>query len=661
MIPLHSQRLLYYGKDEPLPERIPLRAGPLSMFYENGDLRYIRLGNREVIRRWTVAARDRNWGTAPSVISNVRLEIEKDSFRISYECENLLNDIDFWWQGSITGSAFGAITFTMDGAARKTFLRNRLGFCILHPMQAAGAKARIEHVDGSTHESQFPERIASQLVIDGEIKPVAPFEEMRALSHEIEPGMWANLHFDGDIFEMEDQRNWTDASFKTYCTPLRIPFPVEVAEGERVVQSVTMRLSGTVEKKPRAKPAKTETELSILAAQSPLPRIGFGVAGHGQPLSKREIERLALLKPAHLRVDLALWQPDYADRLKQAAHEANALGAQLEIGLFLSDDAENELGALIDDLPKTLGVSTAKASKMVCRWLIFHRDENATSEKWIRLARERLGQSATIFSGTNIFFTQLNSSRPDAKTIRLLDGLCYAFNPQVHGFDNATIAECAEAQAETVRTARTFSRGLLLAITQITLKPRFKLSGVGPEPADQAFEGDPRQMSLFGAGWTACSLKYVSQAGGVESVTYYETTGRRGVMGSKSSAMGESPWQETANGVYPMVHVFADAAEFAGGTVARSRSTEPLKVDGIVLRKGRKTRAILANPTDETQTIIVNGVGARLRVRRLDETNVESAMKSPEAYRADQGELVKASGKKLRLELMPYALARIDF
>ena len=38
-------RVLYYGKDEPLPEQTQLRAGPLSMIFEAGDLRYIRLGS----------------------------------------------------------------------------------------------------------------------------------------------------------------------------------------------------------------------------------------------------------------------------------------------------------------------------------------------------------------------------------------------------------------------------------------------------------------------------------------------------------------------------------------------------------------------------------------------------------------------------------------
>ena len=42
--------------------------------------------------------------------------------------------------------------------------------------------------------------------------------------------------------------------------------------------------------------------------------------------------------------------------------------------------------------------------------------------------------------------------------------------------------------------------------------------------------------------------------------------------------------------VFPMFHVFADVNEFRGGEVLPSRSTRPLAVDGLVLRRGRSRR-----------------------------------------------------------------------
>ena len=76
--------VLYYGKAESLPARLALRAGPLSVFYEEGELRYIRLGDREVLRRVYVAVRDRNWGTILPKYTNVQLDqqSEREVYRV---------------------------------------------------------------------------------------------------------------------------------------------------------------------------------------------------------------------------------------------------------------------------------------------------------------------------------------------------------------------------------------------------------------------------------------------------------------------------------------------------------------------------------------------------------------------------------------------------
>ena len=139
----------------------------------------------------------------PLRLSNIREEIKDNSFRVIYDAENKQNEIDFFWQGTIIGEANGTITFTMKGEARSTFLRNRLGFCILHPIQeCTGQECIIENVNGAVIRAIFPRYIS----------PHPPFTDMRSIAHEVEPGVWAQVRFEGDIFETEDQRNWTEAS-----------------------------------------------------------------------------------------------------------------------------------------------------------------------------------------------------------------------------------------------------------------------------------------------------------------------------------------------------------------------------------------------------------------------------------------------------------------
>ena len=51
---------------------------------------------------------------------------------------------------------------------------------------------------------------------------------------------------EGDAFEMEDQRNWSDASYKTYVRPLRRPWPYSLPKGQKFTQAVRLQVSGTL-------------------------------------------------------------------------------------------------------------------------------------------------------------------------------------------------------------------------------------------------------------------------------------------------------------------------------------------------------------------------------------------------------------------------------
>jgi hypothetical protein len=650
------KNVLYYGKEEPLPEQKTLRAGPLSLIYEAGDLRYIRLGTHEILRRVYVAIRDHNWGTVAPILSNINMEIDQDSFRISYDVENKEDDIDFFWRGTITGDANGTIKLVMDGEARSTFRRNRIGFCILHPMECAGVGCEIEHVDGTIEKNAFPKYIGPQLVIDGIIHPVHPFDNMRAMTYDVVPGLQAEIRFEGETFEMEDQRNWTDASYKTYGTPLALPFPVEVQAGTKISQSVTLTLNGPI---PDSQLAETDDEGLTFSvgdtALRPLPYIGLGVASHGQPLTQKELTRLKALNLSHLRVGLRLSEPDYEAKLRQAAAEASELGIKLETALFLSDNAETELQAFANTLKQV--------KPPVCTWLIFHEAEKSTSEKWITLARQHLqsyDSSIKIGSGTNVFFTELNCNRPP---IQAMDLVCYSLNPQVHAFDNLSLVETLAAQASTVESARHFCGTLPIAVTPVTLQMRFNPNATGPEPEPEPGQLPPqvdkRQMSLFGAGWTAGSLKYLAESD-THSLTYYETTGWRGVMETEAGSPVPEKFQSFPGGVYPLYHVLADVGEFAGGKVMAATSSQSLKLNGLTLRKDGKIRVVLANLSPEPQQVLVQGLGRQVQIRILDESSVESAMHSPEEFRAQAGTPQQTTGGKLQLSLLPYAVARID-
>lgn len=644
-----SRNVLYYGEDRPLPERRLLRAGPLTAVYEDGDLRYVRLRDREILRRVYVSVRDRNWDTILPRLSNVAIMSGDDTFRISYDAENVANGIDFFWRGVIEGQADGTITFSMEGEARSTFLRNRIGFCVLHPIrECAGQPCRVEKVDGNVEEGTLPLHIA----------PHQPYADMRAISHLVATDLWAEVRFSGDIFEMEDQRNWTDASYKTYCTPLSLPFPVEVKQGTRIAQSVTLTLRGEVPFDAHVEPSSRVTFV-LGQALGPLPRIGLGLASHGGRLTPHEVERLKALNLAHLRADLWLARDDWEATLARAIGEARALGVPLELALILSDAAEDQIKALL----AAMNAAARSARPRVSRWLIFHQDEKSTTERWIRLARELLGgwqPDVPLVSGTNHFFAELNRNRPPAE---LLDGIAYSVNPQVHAFDIASLVENLAAQADTVESARQFSANRPIIVSPVTLRMRMNPNATAaepePGPGELPTRVDVRQMSLFGAGWTLGSLKYLAESG-TASVTYYETTGWLGVMETEAGSPLPDRFRSERGTVFPMYHVFADVGAFANGQVVSARSSDPLTVDGLAIQQNGRTRILLANFTDQPQTVDLGALADRAAVRQIDETNAEIAMRDPESFRDQAGTIVSSDQGNLTVTLRPYAVACVD-
>ncbi len=644
MLPLNTIR---WGTPAPQPERRALRAGPLTLFFESGDLRYIRLGDREVVRRIYVAVRDRNWGTIPVAISALQIEQAADHFSITFQADHRQDDIDFGWRGTITGDRRGTIAFSMDGAARSDFLRNRIGFCILHPPETcAGRSCVVEQHDGTRTTDEFPYHIA----------PNQPFVEMRAIAHEAAPGTWVELRFAGDIFEMEDQRNWTDASYKTYCTPLRLPYPAPVAAGETVAQTVTLTLAqgqlGTGTSAPDHGPHTLVTVGD--APLGPLPKLGLGVASHGQPLTATEIAHLRALHLAHLRVDLRLAQADWRERLAQATAEANALDAALEVALTLTDNAEAELAALVGALPDL--------APPVARWLVFHEREAVTSARWTALARRILAPAsspdAALGGGTDAYFTQLNRDRPD---LAPLDLVSFSINPQVHAFDDASLVETLTMQAAVVESARQFTGDTPLAISPITLRPRFNPDATAPpaapDPAQLPPEVDPRQASLFAAAWTVGSLAALAPTG-IASATYYETTGPRGLLATADAAPWP-PFDALPGAAFPVYHVLAAIGALRDGTVLSVTTSDALRATALAIRHDDRTHILLANLLPEPQTIALRVTGAHATLRLWTKPPPSPRCNPPKPSAQRHGDPRAITDGTLTLDLLPYAVAEV--
>lgn len=614
-------------------------------------LRRLGVGETEVLRGIYAAVRDHNWGTVPPRLENLQVESRPDSFRLRFDVDCRSGEIHFTWQGEIVGTSEGTVTFRCDGVARSGFLRNRIGFCVLHPlMGCAGQPCSVEHADGSIEHGKFPHHVS----------PHQPFRQLRALTHEPVPGLQVTVAFDGDVFETEDQRNWTDASFKTYCTPLALPFPVRVEAGTRIHQSVTVRLrqarQGRASVSLALEKRATCPALRVTAPGHPLhlmPPLGLCLASHGQPLSSTEEARLRMLRLSHLRADLVLSRPTWRDTLQRATCEAAALDSRLHLALHLTERAETELSEL--------AAAVTQLRSPVCLWLVFSEGQAFTPPELVPLTQRALSKLGPIpiAAGTNANFAELNRNRLSPETPPLP---CFSINPQVHAFDNLSLIENLEAQPQTVESAWEFARQPVV-VSPITLRPRFNAvatdEGRPPGPGELPPQVDPRQMALFGAAWTLGSIAALSQIGHIHSLTYYETTGWRGVMESETGSSRPREFPSVPGTVFPLFHVVAWLAGFA--QTAPVPSPDPQQLAGLALfGDQRQRRILLANLTGAAVSLELRLQAHTVRLTLLDETNVEHAMLHPEQFHALSGERLACPDGVASLTLKPHALGRLD-
>ena len=227
-----ERNVRYYGSNIDLPIVIPLRAGPLTMNYVSGNLRQIRYQNSEILRNIYIALRDHNWDTIENEISNEVFDIEDDSFNIKYKVVNKKDNIHFTWLANIIGTKEGKLNFSFEGEVLDDFKTNRTGFCLLHPIkESAGKTFRITQPEGVVVEGVLPIHIISE-------QPIPFFTDMLSMEYELEPGVKVKLEYTGELFEMEDQRAWTDGSYKTYTTPQRLPIPQEFIAGTKIINPI---------------------------------------------------------------------------------------------------------------------------------------------------------------------------------------------------------------------------------------------------------------------------------------------------------------------------------------------------------------------------------------------------------------------------------------
>ncbi|WP_432561804.1 hypothetical protein [Kineococcus sp. SYSU DK003] len=461
------------------PEPVPFGLGPWSgQVRRGGSLSDLEFCGVPVLRAVRAVLRDRDWRTAPATVATV--DRAAGGIRLTGEFldEGGEDTVHADWTLQVSATD-DALTVDLTATTRTAFARNRFGLVVLHRPDEAGTALQVTHPDGSTTATRFPVQIA----------PHQPARDVAALTWS-RPGVDVHVAFDGDVFEMEDQRNWTDASFKTYSTPLDVPFPVHLPAGATVRQRLVVRCATN------ATPAPVAPEpgpVTLVASGEPLPQWATTapVEGFQGPLL----------------VELVLPDPDWETELARA----RAAGRSLDVRLVTDDPAQ--LGPAVQALAGTPLVRLGVHS------LTTHV---STPELWTAL-RAAAPPDVPLVAGARSHFTELN--RTVAQLPADADGVVFASTPQMHDTGRDQVLEALAVQRLTARQAVATAAGRPVHVGPVTLRARFNAVATTPwRPGRDRVARDPRVDAPAFAAWVVASAAEFSVAG-VASVTFGDVGG----------------------------------------------------------------------------------------------------------------------------------------
>ena len=480
------------------------QSGSWSLALRDDELADIAFDGRPVVRSIRAVVRDSDWDTAPLVVE--RVDASDATLTLHVRSRALGSS----FRGVVQAQARGrGLVVLADLESERDFDTNRTGLVVLHLPATSGAALRVTHSSGVVEHTALPIAISPH-------QPVVDITGL-AWSH---AGLDVAMSFDGDVFEMEDQRNWTDASFKTYSRPLDLAFPYRVHAGEHVVQTVTIEVTTTdactrpaVGDHLRLVRGGAFPEIAVAAATAP----GAGPA--------RTADAAAVL------VELDLATANWRAALDRAASS----GAPLDVRFVLTEaQTADELHAAVRALrPLPVARVTAFPPTGDAR----HVSDAATISV-LRDALAEAGVTAAVVGGARSHFTELNREQhrlPDD-----LDGIVFSTTPLFHSRGTEQLIESVAIQRLVAAQAAQIALGRPVHIGPISLRPHFNdvattspprpvhpdlREGYGPALID-AFDSRIDAPEL--AAWTIASAAALAVPG-VATLSFFEEWGPRGI------------------------------------------------------------------------------------------------------------------------------------
>lgn len=629
-----SRAIKLFGTKEKLHPLRVLVAGDISAVLDNGSLRYIRYQGVEVLRAISFLVRNKNWATYNAAISQLKVKQSKSNFTISYKaiCKDEQQEIEYSARIEATGNT---VKFHATGLPKTNFQTNRTGFVILHPLQGvAGQHVEIGHIDGTREYAKFPKFIS----------PGQPVFEIRSLKHGVMPGIKATVLMGGNKFEMEDHRNWMDASFKTYVCSLLDPWPYTLPKGKSLEQTITLKLEG----KPRAaRSHKQESNISVVlgAVRGKMPRVGSALPV-GQIAAAQD--NAALIKKLSLANLVCQIDGRAGGQARVAAAFAElsakcGVPIKLEIILPALDSAAVETAAIAASVrasglkPESIVVTHAHDLKSFQPNA--SRPWGPSYEDMAKAVRAEF-PGAKVGGGMLSYFTELNR-KPVPPGI--FDFVTHTLCPIVHAADDISVMETLESLPWIFASTRNMigKQPYHIGPSGISCRDNPYGAFVTPNPNHSRLclcDNDPRQEGLFAVAWNM-GLIAAAAKGKIDEIALGAVMGTQGAIKPK--------------GILPIYHVLRGLAEEAGNKHVNIVNSAPQKVAALAHESKNSRGLWLANLTSDIQVVEVTGFSGPATLMMLDENSLDSKIQDADYLFSKPSSIRRVS----RFELGAYALA----
>ena len=400
-----------------------------------------------------------------------------------------------------SGNTF-SVDYQLQGLSE--YLINRWGICFcLNTADWMGST-----VAASGNSYSLLQNISPQRVINGVTQGLFPASEEL---HIVAPDQrFIKAVSTGRVLEAEDQRNWTDNTYKIYSGSLSEPRPFITSAGSIWQQSIKFEVGV---------PNSKESDLAKIMVQEieALPSIGMQF-NTDSFLSTDDLEKaFVLLDIDHLRINA---ESLTAQKIATTA----ASGLILEAALLSSNT-----GAALQSEVENLSQRVPAGSR-----LLIQRDGREIVEAADLPKNNSLN---SYIPGTDAYLVDLHREK-----FNFGNSVSYSMAPTVHSFDTESIFKTLPTQRESIEFAqKNFAPQVF--ISPITFSTRGN-----PETGHSINErinfASPDMAlhirTIEGAAWTLGSIFSLASAGAF-SGSWHELFGEFGVIYSEAGAIKFSP------------------------------------------------------------------------------------------------------------------------